>query len=121
MPIPANSSVVPWAIGLTAATLGNSASTDLDRARALRFLVHFAGDIHQPLHAAEMYSAAFPDGDLGGNYFKVSVPGFPSITNLHYYWDGGATQVRGMGGGGGSLLRHPRYLTTLPPLFSPTS
>jgi hypothetical protein len=100
VPIPANSSVVPWAIGLTAATLGNSASADVDRARALRFLVHFAGDVHQPLHAAEMYSADFPEGDLGGNYFKVSVPGYPSIDNLHYYWDAGATQVRVCSGRG---------------------
>lgn len=56
----------------------------------LRFLVHFVGDLHQPLHAATMYSAEFPDGDLGGNYYKIQVPGSSYTTNLHSFWDSGA-------------------------------
>lgn len=35
------------------------------RLDALRFLVHFAGDLHQPLHCAYRY------GDLGGNMIPV--------------------------------------------------
>eukprot|EP00029_Vermamoeba_vermiformis_P006935 TRINITY_DN2859_c0_g1_i1.p1 TRINITY_DN2859_c0_g1~~TRINITY_DN2859_c0_g1_i1.p1 ORF type:complete len:219 (+),score=49.39 TRINITY_DN2859_c0_g1_i1:226-882(+) len=42
------------------------------------FLVHFIGDIHQPLHIS--YS-----DDLGGNSVKVSW--FNSETNLHSVWD----------------------------------
>ncbi|CAE6395413.1 unnamed protein product [Rhizoctonia solani] len=44
---------------------------------ALRFLVHFLGDLHQPFHLAGLY--------LGGNNIKVSWNG--RGTNLHAVWD----------------------------------
>jgi hypothetical protein len=44
----------------------------------LAFLVHFVGDIHQPLHAAT-------DGDRGGTCQMVDVD--PPERNLHYAWD----------------------------------
>jgi hypothetical protein len=44
----------------------------------LAFLVHFVGDIHQPLHAAN-------DADLGGNC--VMVDSEPRAKNLHSAWD----------------------------------
>ncbi len=66
------------------------------RRDALKFLVHFVGDLHQPLHAG-------PREDSGGNGFQVSLrreappgdgPGAPSTgrgsvsgTNLHAVWD----------------------------------
>lgn len=49
------------------------------RAEALKFLIHFVGDIHQPLHAAEN------DGDGGGNEVFVSIGG--RLTKLHALWD----------------------------------
>jgi hypothetical protein len=49
------------------------------RDEALRFLVHFIGDMHQPLHAGERQ-------DHGGNLVKVSFEGQP--LNLHAAWDG---------------------------------
>ena len=52
-----------------------------DRLMALAFLVHFVGDIHQPLHAVEH------DGDQGGNKVKASYGAIPH-TNLHSIWDG---------------------------------
>lgn len=52
--------------------------TELD---ALRFLVHFIGDGHQPLHAAT-------DSDEGGNCEKLAAP-FETAKNLHALWDGG--------------------------------
>jgi hypothetical protein len=52
-----------------------------DRVMALAFLVHFVGDIHQPLHAVEH------DGDQGGNKVKASYGAIPH-TNLHSIWDG---------------------------------
>ncbi len=52
-----------------------------DRLMALAFLVHFVGDLHQPLHAAEH------DGDQGGNKVKMSYGAVPH-TNLHSVWDG---------------------------------
>lgn len=68
-------------------------STDKNaRAQALRFIIHFVGDIHQPLHCASRVSAALPQGDRGGNSvnLKIRQPnGTTKNQNLHSYWDGG--------------------------------
>jgi hypothetical protein len=68
-------------------------STDKNaQAQALRFIIHFVGDIHQPLHCATRVDSAHPDGDRGGNLVSISVPGSNGKlkkTNLHSYWDGG--------------------------------
>lgn len=50
------------------------------RIEALKFLVHFVGDVHQPLHAG--YGV-----DRGGNDVKVFF--FGDNTNLHSLWDSG--------------------------------
>ena len=70
------------------------------RRDALKFLVHFIGDVHQPLHAGSRQDA---DGhtDAGGNKYQISLrtavmsesrggkraPGEPVATNLHAVWD----------------------------------
>jgi hypothetical protein len=67
-------------------------SSDEDRAQALRFVIHFVGDIHQPLHCATRVTAAFSEGDHGGNFFPlkmVGANGKSQIVKLHSYWDGG--------------------------------
>lgn len=68
-------------------------STDKNaQAQALRFVIHFVGDIHQPLHCAAKVSAALPHGDQGGNLVKIKAvndDGTLRDTNLHSYWDGG--------------------------------
>ena len=48
------------------------------RREALAFLVHFVGDLHQPLHVGR-------DEDQGGN--KITVFWFEKKTNLHSLWD----------------------------------
>ena len=58
--------------------LANPAGTADERAMALKFLVHFIGDAHQPLHAGLA-------SDRGGNL--VSVQWFGTPTNLHSVWD----------------------------------
>ncbi len=56
-----------------------------EKREALKFLVHFLGDIHQPLHCVD-------DHDRGGNekWFRYH-PGKPSDrytwVNLHGFWD----------------------------------
>lgn len=45
---------------------------------ALYFLIHFVGDLHQPLHTGR-------DEDQGGN--KITVYWFDRKTNLHSLWD----------------------------------
>jgi S1/P1 Nuclease len=63
-------------------------STDKDaQAQALRFIIHFVGDIHQPLHCATRVSSALPEGDQGGNLLTIKVAG--KKVKLHSYWDGG--------------------------------
>lgn len=52
---------------------------------ALANLIHFYGDIHQPLHVTDMVSATFPTGDLGGNLFMVNLGGVSQ--DLHGIWD----------------------------------
>lgn len=49
-----------------------------EKKEALKFLVHFVGDLHQPLHVG--YAR-----DRGGN--DVAVDFFGSRTNLHFVWD----------------------------------
>lgn len=49
-----------------------------DEPCALEFLVHYVGDVHQPLHVS--YSS-----DRGGN--EVTVSFFGKTTNLHSVWD----------------------------------
>jgi hypothetical protein len=63
-------------------------STDKNaRAQALRFIIHFVGDIHQPLHCATRVDNANLHGDLGGNNVKIKIGG--NDVSLHSYWDGG--------------------------------
>ncbi len=68
-------------------------STDKNQqAKALRLIIHFVGDIHQPLHCAARVSRDHPDGDNGGNLVSIKVPGVGrklKTTNLHSYLDGG--------------------------------
>ncbi len=55
------------------------ASADLEaRRRALKFLVHFAGDLHQPLHSGR-------GCDEGGNWIQVEW--FGETVKLHSVWD----------------------------------
>ncbi len=58
----------------------------LARAEALRFLIHFVADVHQPLHAAD-------DGDRGGNDVHVSMG--RERASLHKVWDADVVQALG--------------------------
>lgn len=68
-------------------------STDKSaQAQALRFIIHFVGDIHQPLHCTSRISSANPEGDRGGNLVRIKIVGANGQikeTNLHSYWDSG--------------------------------
>jgi hypothetical protein len=60
-----------------------ASSTDAEeRLMALKFILHFVGDIHQPLHSSDNH-------DRGGNSVKVIVAGFPhtSKDELHGFFD----------------------------------
>lgn len=66
-------------------TLKKSSAPAWDLNFALGNLVHFYGDIHQPLHATELFSSVYPNGDYGGNLESVTVDG--TSTKLHFIWD----------------------------------
>lgn len=79
-----------WALNKLAPVVKNDRANPYERARFLAFLVHLVGDIHQPLHTVSRVSAAFPDGDKGGNLFPIKYKmGNVQIRNLHQLWDGG--------------------------------
>lgn len=59
-----------------------------ERLLALKFLIHFVGDLHQPLHAAD-------HDDKGGNCVRVEADGDHRMTNLHAYWDTGVLEPLG--------------------------
>jgi hypothetical protein len=62
--------------------LANPQTPPPERAAALRYLIHFVGDLHQPLHAADNH-------DNGGNCAPMALPGATTISNLHSIWDTG--------------------------------
>ena len=55
------------------------------RSYALRLLIHYVGDVHQPFHCMDKYDAENIDGDRGGNDFKL--PSHYGSSNLHSVWD----------------------------------
>ncbi|HEY5409637.1 MAG TPA: S1/P1 nuclease [Caulobacteraceae bacterium] len=58
--------------------ISSPATPEPERILALKYVLHFVGDLHQPLHASD-------DHDRGGNCVEVAVDGHPM--NLHAYWD----------------------------------
>ena len=70
---------VVGAIEKQVAILGSGVD-DEKRLLALKYLVHFVGDVHQPLHAG--YAE-----DRGGNSYQLQA--FMKGSNLHAVWDSG--------------------------------
>lgn len=75
-----NGNCVVEALKTQTALLADRSRPDAERAQALKFVVHFVGDIHQPMHAGYGH-------DKGGNDFQVQFNG--QGTNLHSLWDSG--------------------------------
>lgn len=82
-------------IGAETKLLTTASASDQDRAVALCWVEHLIGDVHQPLHDASLFSAAFPKGDKGGNSESLAAgavdndpleaPAHPH--RLHALWD----------------------------------
>ncbi|KQW51211.1 MULTISPECIES: S1/P1 nuclease [unclassified Roseateles] len=86
-----------------------SAAPDTERLLAMKYLIHFVGDIHQPLHVGLA-------SDKGGNQFQVRA--FGRGSNLHAVWDGDL--IRRRAGGMSQLLQEasaaaPRTHDTVDP------
>ncbi len=74
-------------VGQFQAELADPRVGAVQRLTALKFLLHFVGDLHQPLHSSD-------DGDRGGNDKRISDTDTRS-RNLHAFWD--TTAVRRLG------------------------
>lgn len=84
---PRDSDNVAWAIEQNVRVLKSDKASDGEKARALRAVLHTVGDAHQPLHCGGRYTHEDPDGDAGGNQFRLE--DVESARNLHSLWDGG--------------------------------
>lgn len=91
---------VLWAIEHFRAALA-SAHSGSGRLEALRFLVHFVVDVHQPLHVGRA-------SDRGGNTVDVRYAG--SKVSLHRFWDTDVLHVAG--------LSRAQYVAALEPLVA---
>ena len=62
-----------------------------ERGDALLFLLHFFGDMMQPMHVTQLVTDEYPNGDSGGlHYFLKGVSRFK---NLHMLTDNPMVQV----------------------------
>lgn len=90
--------------------LADRSQPDATRLEALKFVVHFVGDVHQPLHAG------YRD-DKGGNLFQVQFQG--KGTNLHSVWDSGLLGTHGNDWRAYASELDARSPATLPPPIAP--
>ncbi len=74
----ANGACVVDAIEHYRDVLADRSRSRAERAEALKFVVHFVGDVHQPLHSGHR-------PDKGGNEFQINLRG--EGANLHSVWD----------------------------------
>jgi hypothetical protein len=75
-------------------------STPKQRVEALAFLIHFVGDLHQPLHAGDR-------ADKGGNEVSARYGVYaPRRFNLHSVWDGPLAE-RAITSGASLVRRYP--------------
>lgn len=73
-------SCVVRALDRASALLGDETRSDAERRYALHLVVHFTGDLHQPLHSGDR-------ADRGGNDMHVRFAG--KAMTMHALWDGG--------------------------------
>ncbi|MEO5812288.1 MAG: S1/P1 nuclease [Rhodanobacter sp.] len=92
------------------AVLGDRTQSDAARGEALKFVVHFVGDMHQPLHAGYR-------NDKGGNTYQVQFAGKGS--NLHRVWDSGLTSRRRLKSHAYAQMLDARGPVALPPPIAP--
>jgi hypothetical protein len=78
--------IVPKIAEFRAVLKDSNASLEA-RLEAMKFITHFIGDLHQPLHVADNH-------DKGGNDVKVKF--FGKSMNLHSLWDSGIIDHAGL-------------------------
>lgn len=54
----------------------------------IRNLLHFVADVHTPHHNVALYDKdLFPNGDAGGNGYKLNCVYGSACNNIHFLWD----------------------------------
>ncbi|MET0289702.1 MAG: S1/P1 nuclease [Pseudoxanthomonas sp.] len=91
------------AIRRQSAILADRKRSKAERLQALKFVVHFVGDVHQPLHAGYGH-------DKGGGDRQINFEG--RGTNLHAVWDSGLLRT--------AKLDEPAYLARLRAMPAPS-
>lgn len=82
------------------AALRDPRTSAKERVQSLAFLIHFVGDLHQPLHAGEK-------DDQGGNKVAAAYGDYsPKRFNLHSIWDGTLAE-RAITSGPSLVRRYP--------------
>jgi hypothetical protein len=71
-----------------AAELHDPSTAPAERLLAFKFLIHFVGDLHQPLHAADHH-------DRGGNCVGLEPSPDGHARNLHAFWDSSVVYALG--------------------------
>lgn len=86
------------------ATLKNRNATAQERAVSLCWALHLCGDLHQPLHAANLVTKEHPNGDeLGGHHMVMDGD---EIISMHSFWD----RLPGVDGSYGYIARQAKEL-----------
>jgi hypothetical protein len=67
--------------------LGSPGSSRREKIEALKYIVHFVGDLHQPMHVSR-------EEDKGGNTIQLNYDG--NGTNLHSLWDSKLIEHEGL-------------------------
>ena len=67
--------------------LGSATTSREQKIEALKFIVHFVGDLHQPMHVSR-------EEDKGGNTIQLNYEG--KGTNLHSLWDSRLIEHEGL-------------------------
>ena len=75
------------ALRLNFGEMANPESSPKDRARALSWVLHIMGDIHQPMHVTDLFSPDYPTGNAAATMSYVADPLGDSTIPLHLLWD----------------------------------
>jgi hypothetical protein len=81
------------AANLNFGMLANHESTPTERALSLCWVLHIVGDIHQPWHVADLYSAEFPTGNAAASLSYVDDPLTDTTIPLHLLWDSNVLRI----------------------------
>jgi hypothetical protein len=113
---------VVTAITYYANYLKSGQGTAIEKADALSFLIHYVGDVHQPLHCVTL-NGTLPNytppehGDAGGNGFSIRHPS----RELHALWDDAFDEpTTGKGGRDRGEAHAQQVAATLRSRFSAT-